>query len=63
MRKLHVYTCDKGGLVEYRGEQEWDSERDLLAYYCREEEKPEVVPMLGWPTAAVAWYGNVGIGQ
>ncbi len=61
--KFHIYSKDDGGMMEYCGEQEWDSLADILAYYCVDHCQPEAADLAGWPTATLTWYGNLGVAQ
>jgi hypothetical protein len=63
MNKYHIYARDDGGIMEYRGVQEWDSLDDLISYYCVDHCQPEPAELEGWPTAALTWYGNLGVAQ
>lgn len=63
MKMLPIYTRDDAGVMTYQGEQDWESEGLLLAFYDRSPSEAETVPLLGWPHAAVTWYGNIGIGH
>jgi hypothetical protein len=45
--KYHVYSKDEGGIMEYRGCQEWDSLALLLNNYCVDDYEPETVELQG----------------
>jgi len=62
--ELHIYKRDiETGLVTYHGPKEWDSRKQLLSYYFRDDECAKTEAMLGWPHAVVTWHGSIGFGE
>lgn len=59
---IAIYTRDESGLVGFKGTEDWNGVRQALEYYCRDDETPETVKMMGWPHDSVTWYGDLGIG-